>query len=98
MDARDFSKVTPDIMLGEPAIEGTRIPVELVIRKLGEGATMVDLLDGYFSLSREKIRAALIYAADLIADERTVFLEKTTRAGAAGESEGGWFGKGSADH
>jgi uncharacterized protein (DUF433 family) len=78
MHAKDFIEVRPDIMLGKPVIRGTRIPVELVIRKLGEGATMEDLLDGYPTLSREKVMAALIYAADLIANERIVFLETGT--------------------
>ena len=32
-------------MLGKPVIKGTRIPVELIIRKLGEGASFEDLLD-----------------------------------------------------
>lgn len=27
------------VMLGKPVIRGTRIPVELILRKLGEGAT-----------------------------------------------------------
>jgi uncharacterized protein (DUF433 family) len=78
MNAKDFIEVTPDIMLGKPVIRGTRIPVELIIRKLGEGATMEDLLDGYPALSREKVMAALIYAADLLANEKIVFLETGT--------------------
>jgi uncharacterized protein (DUF433 family) len=66
MNAKDFIEVKPDIMLGKPVIKGTRIPVELVVRKLGEGATMEDLLDGYPSLTREKIMAALAFAAKTI--------------------------------
>ncbi len=34
-------------MLGKPVIRGTRIPVELILRKLSEGATETDLLDAY---------------------------------------------------
>ena len=65
MKANECIEIRPDVMLGKPVIKGTRIPVELVVRKLGEGATMEDLLDGYPTLSKEKIMAALIYAADL---------------------------------
>ena len=54
----------PDVMLGKPVIKGTRIPVELIIRKLGEGASFKDLLDAYPTLNREDIQAALIYAAE----------------------------------
>jgi uncharacterized protein (DUF433 family) len=78
MKANEFIEIRPDIMLGKPVIRGTRIPVELVIRKLGEGATIEDLLDGYPSLTREKIMAALTYAADLLGNEKTVFLKTGT--------------------
>jgi uncharacterized protein (DUF433 family) len=50
-------------------IRGTRIPVELILRKLGEGATEDDLLDAYPRLTKADIRAALSYAADTIAHE-----------------------------
>lgn len=49
-------EVNPDVMLGKPVIRGTRIPVELVIRKLAEGATIEDLLDAYPNLTKEKMR------------------------------------------
>jgi len=39
--------INPDIMLGKPVIKGTRIPVELIVRKIGEGALTEDLLDAY---------------------------------------------------
>lgn len=61
--------VNPAVMLGKPVIRGTRIPVELIIRKLGEGATEADLLDAYPRLTREDIQAALMYAADTLAHE-----------------------------
>ena len=57
-------EIDPNIMLGKPVIRGTRIPVELIVRKLSEGATEADLLDAYPRLVIEDIRAALAYAAD----------------------------------
>ena len=65
-------EINPDVMLGKPVIRGTRIPVELIIRKLSEGATEADLLDEYPRLGREDIRAALAYAADTVAHETIV--------------------------
>ena len=56
-------KVDPKIMLGKPVIEGTRITVELILKKLSEGASYEELLEGYPQLSREAIHAALAYAA-----------------------------------
>jgi uncharacterized protein (DUF433 family) len=52
----DRIEVNPAVMLGRPVIRGTRIPVELITRKLGEGATEADLLDAYPRLTRADIR------------------------------------------
>ena len=65
-------EVNPRIMLGKPVIRGTRIPVELIIRKLSEGATEADLLDAYPRLTQADIQAALGYAADTLAHETIV--------------------------
>jgi len=51
----------PDVMLGKPVIKGTRIPVEIIVRKLGEGASIEDLLDGYPNLKKEDIQAPLLF-------------------------------------
>ncbi len=71
----NHSRITrsPEIMLGKPVISGTRIPVELILRKIAEGATTADLLDGYPRLTSEDIQDALMYAADVIAMEEITF-------------------------
>jgi uncharacterized protein (DUF433 family) len=68
-------EMNPEVLLGKPVVRGTRIPVELVLRKLGEGASEADLLDAHPRLTREDIRAALAFAADSLAHER-IFLPK----------------------
>lgn len=65
-------EVDPKVMLGKPVIRGTRIPVELVLRKLGEGATEQELLDAYPRLTREDVQAAIRYAADVLAHEEAI--------------------------
>jgi uncharacterized protein (DUF433 family) len=70
----DRIEVDPAVMLGKPVIRGTRIPVEFILRKLGEGATEADLLDAYPRLTRADIQAALAYAADSLAHE-TILLQ-----------------------
>ncbi len=65
-------EVNPKVMLGKPVIRGTRVPVELVLRKLGEGATDEELLDAYPQLTREDLLAAIRYAADAVGHEETV--------------------------
>jgi uncharacterized protein (DUF433 family) len=62
-------------MLGKPVVKGTRIPVELILRKLGEGGTTEELLDAYPNLTREDIRAVLIYAADIIRHDDVIYLQ-----------------------
>ena len=67
----EYIEINPEVMLGKPVIKGTRIPVELIIRKLSEGAKEADLLEAYPRLTSEAIRAALAYAADVLAHETT---------------------------
>lgn len=75
MATTDRVELNPRVMLGKPVIRGTRIPVELILRKLGEGATEEDLLDAYPRLAREDIRAAMIFAADSLAHQETLLPE-----------------------
>jgi len=74
MNATDRIETDPNVMLGKPVIRGTRIPVELILRKLSVGATEAELLDAYPRLTAEDIRAALAYAADTVAHEETLAL------------------------
>jgi len=66
-------EINPEVMLGKPVIRGTRITVELILRKLSEGATEADLLEGYPRLTRQDIQAALAYAASSLAHETILF-------------------------
>jgi uncharacterized protein (DUF433 family) len=43
--------------------------VELVLRKLAEGATAEELMDAYPRLTKDDVQACLVYAADAIAHE-----------------------------
>lgn len=60
----DRIEVNPKVMMGKPVIRGTRLTVEMIVRKLSEGASEADLLAAYPRLTQEDIRAALGYAAD----------------------------------
>jgi uncharacterized protein (DUF433 family) len=64
-------EINPAVMQGKPVIRNTRIPVELLLRKLSEGATVEELLDAYPRLTKGDIQACLAYAADAIAHEET---------------------------
>lgn len=60
--------VDPAVRFGKPVIEGTRVPVELVIGQLAGGMTIETVMDEY-ALAREDVLAALAYAAERIASE-----------------------------
>jgi uncharacterized protein (DUF433 family) len=62
-------EIDASVMLGKPVIRNTRIPVELLLRKLSEGATVNDLMDTYPRLTEDDVRACLAYAADSISHE-----------------------------
>ncbi len=72
MTIHDRIEVNPKIMLGKPVIRGTRIPVELIVRKLAEGADEKALLQAYPRLTAADIQAALMYAADSLAHEEVL--------------------------
>ena len=54
----------PAVMVGKPCIKGTRITVELILRKLGSGWSIDDVIDSYPHITREGVLAAIAYAAD----------------------------------
>jgi uncharacterized protein (DUF433 family) len=74
MTITDRIETNPKVMLGKPVIRGTRITVELILRKISEGANEAELLQAYPHLTREDIQAAVRYAADTLAHEETVLL------------------------
>ena len=69
MNRADHIEVNPQVMRGKPVIRGTRIPVELLLRKLARGATGQTLIAAYPHLTPAGIRAALAYAAEALSPE-----------------------------
>lgn len=60
MDYRDRIISDHKVMLGKPVVKGTRITVELILKKMAEGANE-ELLRMYPHLQREDVRAALFF-------------------------------------
>jgi uncharacterized protein (DUF433 family) len=71
--AHERIEINPDIMGGKPVIKGTRVPVETVLRKLGAGITLDNILADHPRLTAEDIHAAQAFAADYLADEDVIF-------------------------
>jgi uncharacterized protein (DUF433 family) len=65
--------INPEIMGGKPVIRGTRIPVELLLRKLGAGITPEAIIMDHPRLTPDDIRAAQAFAADYLADEDVIY-------------------------
>lgn len=61
--------VDPAVMMGKPCVKGTRITVELILRKLGAGRSFAELLEAYPRLTEEDLKAALAFAADYLQHE-----------------------------
>jgi uncharacterized protein (DUF433 family) len=75
MDWREYIEQNPKIMLGKPVIKGTRLTVELILERLGQGAPVEDLLASYPQLRPEHILAAQTFAAAYLALDETVWSE-----------------------
>lgn len=71
-------EINPAVMMGKPVIRGTRITVELILRKLAEGATEAELLEDYPHLEADDIRAAIAYGAASVAHEEVLLLGDTS--------------------
>jgi len=64
---RDRIVVDPDIMAGKPVVRGTRIPVDLVLKRLSEDFDLDHLFAAYPRLTREDVQACLAYANQVVA-------------------------------
>lgn len=69
MKFQDYIESNHTMMLGKPVIKGTRITVELILKKLSEGASTKQIIDMYPSLNNDQINACLAYASDVISNE-----------------------------
>lgn len=58
----------PAILAGKPVVQGTRIPVELVLAKLAANPDLAELFADYPRLSLEDVRACLDYARLAVAE------------------------------
>ena len=62
--------VDPKVMVGKPTIRGLRITVEQILKALANDISSKELLEDYPELEAEDIRAAFLYAIELVSEER----------------------------
>jgi uncharacterized protein (DUF433 family) len=65
MNTMDRITVDPGLMLGQPVIAGTRLPVYVIVQAIAAGDGPKELLEAYSFLTAEDIEAALSFAARL---------------------------------
>lgn len=61
--------IDPEILAGKPIIRGMRISVEQIINLLSEGMSSKEIIDEFPILEEDDIRAALVYAHEMLLDE-----------------------------
>lgn len=74
MKWQDYIECDPEVMVGKPVIKGTRITVELILERLGDGWTEAELLKSFPRLTAEHIRAAQAYAAAALSSDELIFI------------------------
>jgi uncharacterized protein (DUF433 family) len=69
MNWREHIHSDPSILGGKPVIRGSRISVELILERLSDGWCEDDLLRSFPHVSRDQVRAAISFAADMVSEE-----------------------------
>ena len=62
--------VDPKVLVGKPTIRGLRISVEHILKALANNVPVEELLEEYPELEPEDIQASLLYAAEILSEDR----------------------------
>lgn len=76
MNWRDYIVSDPEILVGKPALKGTRLSVDLILDRLADGWTTEDLFQAYPRLTPEALQAVFAFAAEVLKDEDYIALAK----------------------
>jgi uncharacterized protein (DUF433 family) len=67
--------IDPKVLAGKPVIKGTRIPVELVLKRLSQDLDMQTIFEAYPHLTVEDIKACFAYAEAVVEGESVYPME-----------------------
>ena len=76
MNWRDYIVSDPEILVGKPALKGTRLSVDLILDRLADGWTTEDLFQAYPRLTPEALQAVFAFAAEVLKDEDYIAIAK----------------------
>ena len=60
--------INPAVMVGKPAIRGTRLTVEYILNLLAHGAPIAEITGEYAGLTESDVRACLLFATKALED------------------------------
>jgi uncharacterized protein (DUF433 family) len=69
-------EVNPKVLSGKPVIQGTRIPVSLILNLLAQGYEIADVLRAYPELTDADVRAAMALGAKLADFEEIALVDE----------------------
>lgn len=69
MDWRPYIHSDPNILLGKPVVQGTRLAVDFLLGLFAAGWTEQQVLDNYSTLTPEALRAVFAFAAECMREE-----------------------------
>ncbi len=61
--------INPNICLGQPTIQGTRITISVILKMLAGGKSIKDVIEAYPELETEDVYQAIKYAAWVVSDQ-----------------------------
>ncbi len=73
MNKLDRITIKSDLCLGQPTIRGMRITVSVILKMLGAGSSIEEVINAYPELDTEDVRQAIQYAAWLASDQIQAF-------------------------
>lgn len=74
---KDLITQNPEILGGKPIIVGTRMSVETILELISSGMEINEILEQYPFLTRQKVEAAIDYAAKLVGKEESYIFDKS---------------------
>ena len=66
MDQNDLITTNPDTMLGKPVVTGTRVTVQSIVERIAAGESVEEISESHPALDKEKVLAAIGYAARVL--------------------------------
>jgi uncharacterized protein (DUF433 family) len=72
MNYQDKITSSPKIMLGKPIVKGTRITVELILKKIAGGYSFEEIIEMYPHITNDDILACVSYAVSVMESEETL--------------------------